>query len=106
MTPDEHPAWAKLDWDERMFLEFLPVHGTESATARAIGRDASWLRNRKRKAGLRELIRLRRSAPRGSIPAFTDEARLRAEMMLTLIMELEQDLKVRAMAARALKQRA
>lgn len=75
------------------------------ATARAIGRDASWLRNRRRKAELRELIRLRRSAPRGSIPAFADEARLRAEMALTLLMELELDQKVRAMAARALKRR-
>ena len=105
MTPDEHPYWAKLDWDERMFLEFLPLFGTAAACARDIGRDSSWLRNRKRKAGLRELIQLRRAQPRGSISAFAYETRLRAEMTLTLMMELEMDQKTRTMAAKALKRR-
>jgi hypothetical protein len=102
---DSHPAWSKLDWEEKMVLEFLPIHGSEAACAKAIGRDGAWWKNRKRKPWLRELVRLRRLSPRGSIPAFADEVRLRAEMMLTLIMELEMDQKVRAMAARALKRR-
>ena len=88
-----------------MVLEFLPIHGSEAACAKAIGRDGAWWKNRKRKSWLRELIGLRRSGPSGSIPAFAHESRLRAEMTLALLMELEVDQKVRALAARALKRR-
>jgi hypothetical protein len=106
MTPDQHPYWARLDFYERRFLQYLPIHGSEGACARAMGKNAHWLSNRKRKPGFRELIALRRAGGAGSIPGFDEEQRLYAQMTLDLLMEQDQDRKVRAMAARALRRRA
>jgi hypothetical protein len=75
---DRLPVWAFLTFDQKRFLNYLPLFKSERETSRAIGLPERWSEEQKRQSlGFSKAVDIRELQPAKHLPLWLEEVEMR-----------------------------